>query len=117
MFETTLGADASHNTLDSGFSYFNPKNDHSVWLTPAIEHLGWRNYEYAFRHRLALTMGRYWQMEKDLEPGNISAIEYTHRWELDRDLSLRYGIGRSLRPYDGVREARNFGSLSLLWRF
>lgn len=117
MFETTLGADASHNTLDSGFSYFNPENDHSVWLTPAIEHLGWRNYEYSFRHRLALTMGRYWQMENDLEPGNISAIEYTQRCELDRDLSLRWGIGRSLRPYDGVREARNFGSLSVLWRF
>lgn len=117
MFATTLGADASHNTLDSGFSYFNPKNDHSVWLTPTIEHLGWRNYEFAFRHRLALTLGRYWQMENNLEPGNITGIEYTHRWELGRNLSLRYGIGRSLRPYDGVREIRNFGSLSLLWRF
>ena len=117
MFETTLGVDASHNTLESGFSYFNPKNDHSAWLTAAVEHLGWRRYEYSFRHRLALTGGRYWQIENNIEPGNLSAIEYTQRWELDRDLSLRYGIGRSLRPYDGVREARNFGSLSLLWRF
>jgi len=56
-------------------------------------------------------------MENNLEPGNITGIEYTHRWELGRNLSLRYGIGRSLRPYDGVREIRNFGSLSLLWRF
>ena len=117
MFETTLGVDASRNTLETGFSYFNPKNDHSAWLTAAVENLAWRNYEYAFRHRLALTGGRYWQMENNIAPGNIEAIEYTQRWELDRDLSLRYGIGRSLRPYDGVREARNFGSLSLLWRF
>ncbi len=117
MFETTLGADASHNTLATGASYFNPKNDHSAWLTAAVDHLAWRNYEYNFRHRLALTGGRYWQMESNLAPGNMEAIEYTHRWELDRDLSLRYSIGRSLRPYDGVREARNFGSLSLLWRF
>jgi uncharacterized protein involved in copper resistance len=47
----------------------------------------------------------------------IEAIEYTHRWELDRNLSLRYGIGRSLRPYDGVSEGRTFGTLVMLWRF
>jgi biofilm PGA synthesis protein PgaA len=117
MLETTLGLDGSHNTLESGFSYFNPKNDRSAWLTVAVEQLGWRSYEYAFRQRLALTTGRYWQLENDIQPGNIEAIEYGHRWELDRDLSLRYNIGRSLRPYDGVREGRTFGNLSLLWRF
>ena len=117
MFETTLGLDGSHNTLESGFSYFNPKNDRSAWLTVAVEQLGWRNYEYSFRQRLALTAGRYWQLENNIQPGNIEAIEYGHRWELDRDLSLRYNIGRSLRPYDGVREGRTFGNLSLLWRF
>ena len=69
----------------------------------------------AFRQRLALTVGSYWQ--EGFGSGGIQAIEYVHRWELDRDLSLRYGIGRSLRPYDGEREARNFASLVLLWRF
>ena len=117
MFETTLGADASHNTLQQGASYFNPRNDRSLWLTGAIENLLWRNYDYSLRQRLALTGGRYWQLEKDFAPENMGAIEYGHRWELDRDLSLRYSIGRSLRPYDGVREGRNFGTLGLLWRF
>ena len=49
--------------------------------------------------------------------GEVETIEYSHRYELERDLSVRYGIGRSLRPYDGEREARSFGQLSVLWRF
>ena len=115
MFETTLGGDASHNTLDTGASYFNPKNDHSLWLTAAVENLTWRNYERSFRQRLALTGGRYWQ--EYYPSGSIEAIEYGHRWELGRDLSLRYGIGRSFRPYDGTREARTFANMNMLWRF
>ncbi len=115
MFETTLGADASRNSLDASVNYFNPKSDHSVWLTAAIENLTWRSYDHSFRQRLALTGGSYWQ--EFYGTGAIQAIEYTHRWELERDLSLRYGIGRLLRPYDGEREGRNFANLVLLWRF
>jgi biofilm PGA synthesis protein PgaA len=115
--ETTLGADTSRNTLDSGFSYFNPESDRSVWLSTSADHLVWRAYEYAFRQKIAVTVGRYWQREDGIPAGDMQAIEYSHRWELDRDLSLRYGIGRSLRPYDGVREGRTFGNLTLLWRF
>jgi len=115
MFETTLGGDASRNSLDTGASYFNPKNDRSLWLTAAVENLTWRNYERSFRQRLALTGGHYWQ--QNYPSGSIEAIEYGHRWELERDLSVRYGLGRSFRPYDGTREARTFANLSVLWRF
>lgn len=115
LFETTLGADASHNSLGYAAAYFNPPKDHSWWAAAAVEHVAWRNYDRAFRQRLVLTTGSYWQ--SGFGSGATDAIEYQHRWELDRDLSLRYGIGRSLRPYDGIREARNFGTLTLLWRF
>ena len=115
MVDTTLGADASSNSLDTSVNYFNPKRDHSLWATLGIENLTWRSYDYAFRQRLALTAGNYWQ--EGYGNGAIEAIEYTHRWELDRDLSLRYGIGRLLRPYDGEREGRNFANLVMLWRF
>ena len=115
MFETILGADASRNSLDTSVNYFNPKSDHSLWLTAAVENLTWRSYDSAFRQRLALTGGTYWQ--EGYDAGAIEAIEYSHRWELDRDLSLRYGIGRLLRPYDGEREGRTFANLVLLWRF
>jgi len=115
MFETTLGADASRNSLDTSVNYFNPKSDRSLWLTAAVENLTWRSYDHSFRQRLALTGGTYWQ--EFYGSGAIEAIEYGHRWEVDRDLSLRYGIGRLLRPYDGEREGRTFANLVLLWRF
>jgi len=115
MFETTLGADASRNSLETSVNYFNPKSDRSLWLTAAVENLTWRNYDRSFRQRLALTGGNYWQ--ENYPSGAIEAIEYGHRWEVDRDLSIRYGIGRTLRPYDGEREGRTFGNLVLLWRF
>ncbi|MBL8417162.1 MAG: poly-beta-1,6 N-acetyl-D-glucosamine export porin PgaA [Dechloromonas sp.] len=115
MFETTLGADTSRNSLDTSVNYFNPKSDRSLWLTAAVENLTWRSYDHSFRQRLALTGGTYWQ--EYYGSGAIEAIEYTHRWELDRDLSLRYGIGRLLRPYDGEREGRTFANLVMLWRF
>ena len=109
------GADASRNSLDTSVNYFNPKSDRSLWLTAAVENLTWRSYDHAFRQRLALTGGTYWQ--EGYDAGATEAIEYSHRWELDRDLSLRYGIGRLLRPYDGEREGRTFANLVLLWRF
>jgi biofilm PGA synthesis protein PgaA len=115
MLETTLGADASRNSLDASVNYFNPKSDRSLWLTAAVENLTWRSYDRSFRQRLALTGGRYWQ--QFYGSGAIESVEYGHRWELERDLSLRYGIGRILRPYDGVREGRTFANLVLLWRF
>jgi hypothetical protein len=30
-------------------------------------------------------------------------------------MTLRYGIGHGFHPYDGVRESRNYGYLSLNW--
>ena len=114
-FETTLGADTSRNSLGYAAAYFNPPEDRSLWLTAAVENLAWRDYDYAFRQRLALTVGNYWQ--SGFGNGDTEAIEYHQRWELGRAVSLRYGIGRSLRPYDGEREARNFATLTLLWRF
>jgi biofilm PGA synthesis protein PgaA len=115
MFETTLGADTSRNSLATSVNYFNPKSDRSLWLTTAVENLTWRHYDRSFRQRLALSAGNYWQ--ENYAAGAIEAIEYGHRWEVDRDLSLRYAIGRSLRPYDGEREGRNFANLVMLWRF
>jgi len=115
MLETTLGGDASHNTRDQSVPYFNPKRDRSLWLTAAIELLTWRRYESAFRQRLELTAGSYWQ--QDFGAGSIEAVEYGHRWEIGRDVSLRYSVGRLLRPYDGLREGRTFAALSFLWRF
>ena len=113
--ETTLGIDATQNSLGYSAAYFNPPNDHSLWASGSVENLTWRNYDRSFRQRLTLSAGEYWQ--SGFGGGSIRAAEYQHRWELDRDLSLRYAVGRSLRPYDGVQEPRNFATLTVLWRF
>ena len=115
MFETTLGADASHNTADQSVAYFNPKSDQSLWLTAAVDNLVWRRYDIGLRQRLALTAGNYWQ--KNYGSGAIEAIEYGHRWDLGRGVALGYSLGRLLRPYDGTREGRTYAAMNLLWRF
>ena len=84
-------------------------------MAGALEHLTRRDYDHSFRQRLTLSLGTYWQ--SGFGNGKIEAIEYQHRWELDRNLWLGYGVGRRLRPYDGVQEARNFGTLTVRWRF
>ena len=113
--ESTLGFDTSKNSEGYSAAYFNPPKDRSYWLTGAVEQLTWRDYDYSFRQRLALTVGNYWQVSYGND--SIEAIEYQQRWEIGRDLSLRYGVGRALRPYDGEREARNFATMTVLWRF
>ena len=115
IFETTLGADASHNSADQSVAYFNPKSDRSLWLAATLENLAWRRYDYELRQRLALTSGSYWQ--ENYGSGAIEAAEYSHHWQLGRAVAFNYSFGRLLRPYDGAREARNFATMSLLWRF
>jgi hypothetical protein len=81
----------------------------------ALEHLTWRNYDRSFRQGLTLSGGPYWQA--GFAGGKTASIEYEHRWELNRNLWLRYSVGRSLRPYDGVQESRNFATLTVRWQF
>jgi biofilm PGA synthesis protein PgaA len=115
IVESTAGIDASQNSLGTSAAYFNPPRDHSGWVSGTLDYLTFREYDRALRQRLTVSLGDYWQ--SNFGSGSIKAIEYQHRWELGRDLSLRYSIGRLLRPYDGVQEARNLATMSVLWRF
>jgi len=115
IFESTVGIDGSENSLGTGAAYFNPPRDRSAWVNGTFDYLTFREYDRSFRQRIAVTLGDYWQ--SNFGGGGIKAIEYQHRWELGRDLSLRYSIGRLVRPYDGVQEARNLATMSVLWRF
>lgn len=112
--ESTASLGASRNSL-AGAPYFNPASDLTATVELAGEWLAWRRYERSFRHRLATTLGRYDQ--QGFGAGSIVGVSYEHVWELDRRLYLRYGIGRSLRPYDGERTGRTSGSVTLDGRF
>jgi biofilm PGA synthesis protein PgaA len=112
--ESSLGVGTSTNST-SDRPYFNPGQDATATLEVAGEWLGWRRYERSFRQRLAGTVGGYWQ--QDFGSGRVLGVLYEHLWEIDRRLTVRYGIGRTLRPYDGETSGRTYGSLSLDWRF
>ncbi len=112
--EVTGGLYASHNSL-ANTPYFNPSNDFSPTLEFANEWLQWRRYTRAFRHRLVATVGSYSQ--QGFGSGPVYGARYEQEWDADDRLTLRYGIGRTLHPYDGVQTARNFLDFALNWRF
>ena len=112
--EVTAGLYTSHNSL-AGTEYFNPSNDFSPTLEFANEWLQWRRYTQSFRHRLVLTVGSYSQ--QGFGSGPVSGARYEQEWQADDRLVVRYGVGRSLHPYEGVQTGRNYGYLYLNWRF
>ncbi|MEN3294296.1 MAG: biofilm synthesis protein PgaA [Burkholderiales bacterium] len=109
---TTLAFYGSQNS-EGERVYFNPKSDRQADLTVTGEWQSSRRYERWFKQRVALTGGRYRQDGFRREAAGD--LRYEHEWNRDEELSLRYGIGHSFHPYNGVRESRNYGYLSLNW--
>jgi biofilm PGA synthesis protein PgaA len=112
--EATASVYASKNSF-TGTPYFNPRRDFSPGLEFANEWLQWRRYTRSFKHRLVLGVGSYSQ--QGFDNGRTANVRYEQEWNADDRLSVRYGIGRSLHPYDGIQTARNYAFLSLNWRF
>ena len=112
--EITAGLYASKNSL-TGAPYFNPVSDVSPTLEFANEWLQWRRYTRAFRHRVVVMVGDYRQQGFGTQP--VAGARYEQEWTADDRLTLRYGVGRSRHPYDGVQTVRNYAYFSLNWRF
>ena len=112
--EITGALYGSRNSL-AGTPYFNPSRDFSPTLEFANEWIQWRRYTRAFRHRLVVTIGNYWQ--QGFGTGTVAGARYEQEWDANDTLTLRYGIGRNQHPYDGVRTTRDYAYLSLNWRF
>jgi len=112
--EITGSLDASRNS-STGAPYFNPSHDFSPALEFSNEWQQWRRYTRAFTHRLVVSAGSYSQA--GFGSGSTYAARYEQEWESDDRLTFRYGIGRSLHPYDGDRTARNHAYFSLNWKF
>jgi len=112
--EITAGLYASRNSL-AGAPYFNPSRDLAPTLEFANEWLHWRRYTRSFKHRLVVTIGRYSQ--ENFASGPVQGLRYEQEWAANDQLSVRYGIGRHVQPYDGVRSPRDYAQVSLNWRF
>ena len=112
--EITGGLYTSRNTL-AGAPYFNPSRDFSPTLEFANEWLQWRRYTRAFRHRLVVAVGSYAQ--QGFATGPVANVRYEQEWDADDRLALRYGLGRTVHPYDGVRTTRDYVYFALNWKF
>ena len=112
--EITAALYASSNSL-AATPYFNPSRDFSPTLEFSNEWLQWRRYTRAFHHRLVVDIGSYWQRGFGNKP--VAGARYEQEWEADDRLDLRYGVGRTLHPYDGAQTAMNYTYFSLNWKF
>jgi len=113
-----LTATAAYYTSQNsraGTAYFNPSRDSAPTLEVTNEWLQWRRYTRSFRHRVVLTVGEYRQ--QGFGSGPLTDARYEQEWAANDTLVLRYGVGRSKQPYDGVQIARNYGYFYLNWRF
>lgn len=84
--------------------YFNPARDTSLTLGVRLAQRPWRHYERHFLHRLALSVGRYWQ--QGYRAAWVPGVRYEHEWRLAPGRSLRYGASWAQPVYDGARERR-----------
>ncbi|MBM3395727.1 MAG: hypothetical protein FJY37_14075 [Betaproteobacteria bacterium] len=105
---------ASNNSRVNA-AYFNPRSDRSASLSLTGAWRTYRWYERDFVQELSFSGGAYWQESFGTE--SISGFEYAHRWSLDDRFYLRYGIGRTLRHYDGQQSGRSYLTLDMDWRF
>jgi biofilm PGA synthesis protein PgaA len=112
--DATVSLYGSHNSL-SNAPYFNPSRDFEPALTLTNEWLTWRHYTRSFLQRLSVTIGDYWQ--RGFGNGVVWGARYEHVWDWDRTLLLNYGIGRTEHPYDGASTTRDYGFVTLNWRF
>ena len=110
--ESTFSVAAGRNR-DLAAPYFNPASEREIALATRIEHLSWQQYQRSVRERLALQIGRYRQSGFAISTG--ADLHYEREWQFDDVFGLTAGIGQGFHSYDGVREQRRYGYLSLNW--
>jgi biofilm PGA synthesis protein PgaA len=112
QLETRLGAGASRSRQQE-VPYFSPSSDASAQLTVRAQWLNWKSDDRQFFQAIEASAGRYHQA--GFGAGPLWALRYEHKWALGPKLTLRYGLGISSHPYDGVRERQRsvFMNLSM----
>ena len=108
---TAIFTTARNRTIPT--SYFNPRSEQEFTLAAKAEWLNWQRYATYFKQKLTIQGGRYHQA--GFASGAVADLRYEHDWALGEALSLNYGVGHSFHPYDGVREQRRYGYLTLNW--
>lgn len=95
----------------AGGPYFNPERDGSAMYLIEHDWLSWREYERSFSQIFTLGGGAYWQ--DGFGSNAVGLARYDHVWRFNPRWRLRYGAGIASRVYDGNREERIDGRLTL----
>ena len=64
---------------------------------------------------MIVAIGSYQQ--QGFGTGRVADARYEQEWVAEDRLTVRYGIGRNLHPYDGVQTTTNFAYLYTNWKF
>ncbi|MGB8339072.1 MAG: hypothetical protein WCE43_09415, partial [Burkholderiales bacterium] len=65
--------------------------------------------------RVSVNVGSYDQEGFDNRP--TARINYEIDWTASDVMEIRFALGRSMHPYDGVQDFRNYANLSFNRRF
>lgn len=103
---------SSHSTL---INYFNPASDRHVGISLKNEWLQFHRYEKSLKHILIVGAGNYAQ--QGYASGGVTNIKYEQLYSFSDRLKLRYGIGRTVHPYDGIRVSVDAVTFGAGWRF
>jgi len=103
QLQTTLAADAARNGRQD-VPYFSPARESGAALTARAQWLTWKRDDRVFLQVLEAGAGRYRQA--GFGSGPTSQLRYAHEWNWGAGWQLRYGLGTSTHPYDGVKERR-----------
>ncbi len=101
--QTTLAADTARNTQQN-VPYFSPTGERGMALDARAQWLTWKRDDRRLVQVLQAGTGRYRQ--DGFGSGATQHVRYAHEWFWGPGNSLRYGLGSSVHPYDGVRERR-----------
>ena len=114
--ESTVEYYASRNSSQSPLiNYFNPVSDEQIGITLRNEWLQYHRYEKSLKHVLSIGVGNYAQ--SNFATGGVLNIKYELIHTHSDRLELRYGIVRTVHPYDGVRVTGNALTFGAGWRF
>jgi poly-beta-1,6 N-acetyl-D-glucosamine export porin PgaA len=112
--EGEVSAAASRND-DVEASYFNPSRDASVNARLDTTYSLPLGYRQAFDQVLSLGVGDYWQ--EDAGSAVTWEIGYVHRWSLEPEFTLEYGMSRRRAVFDGLPEYDTAITVGFDWRF
>lgn len=113
-FTLGIGLSGMRNTLQ-GTPYFNPSRSLSTDFSLTGEWLQWRTEQTSLWHRVGVSAGTFDQEGFANLP--TARISYELDWNASDTSEIKLGAGRSMHPYDGVQDFRNYLTFSLNRRF